>query len=238
MSKKELGRVFWWDVPLRIRVLGPLYASSATTEGGIVAALEKNKPTEAQLTYRLAQGEPITSLEDLKVEIIEETSPVKELVPQASTVWRRDKEGRPFVHANFIKGHLREAGEIVSRLVGFWGLKKLITQTVTPTPSRLYLEGEIQLFRTHFAPDVRLKGGVEVRQATEKVEEFVDSPVLDWVLYLTGDPRWNRDLLEDILIQGSFRGLGPGRARDESKYTFDLGNFTRVARPPIEGWGG
>lgn len=233
MPQKERQPLFFHEVRVTIKVHGPLYASSPTTMGGIVAALKRNKPTEGQKEYREAVGEEIKSQEELAKEIkdaVPEGEPGK---PKPSTVFRRDKAGQPYLHANYFKGHLRECGESLSRTIDFWGLQGFVTKTVFVKPDALYLAGDIKELTTFFAPDVRLSSGVTVRQATEKVEEFVESPVLKWVLYLVGDPRWDRNILEEMLRYGSVRGIGPGRGRCESQYEFDLGEFKRVDRVPM-----
>lgn len=229
-KEREIGELFFYKVPITISVIGPLYASSPTTDGGIEAALKRNMPTEAQVGYRERLGEEIKPLDELREDIAAAIPSGR--VP--STVFRRDDEGRSYLHANYLKGHLRECGEALSRALNFWALKDFITRTVFVTPQRLYLdEGqEVRSFTTYFAPDVRLSTGVTVRQATEKTEEFIEAPLLMWELYLVGDPRWNRALLEQLLIYGSMRGLGPGRGRCESQYTFALGQFEKVSRPP------
>lgn len=230
MPKKELQPLFFHEVPVTIKVHGPLYASSPTTMGGIVAALDRNKPTESQKDYREAVGEEVKSQEELAKEI---QDAVPEGEPKPSTVFRRDKDGAAYLHANYFKGHLRECGESLSKALDFWGLQGFVTKTVFVKPDALYLAGEIKEFTTYFAPWVRQKTGVWIRQATEKVEEFVESPVLRWMLYLVGDPRWDRNVLEQMLVYGSVRGLGPGRGRCESQYEFDLGEFKRVDRVPM-----
>lgn len=229
-KRKEPGALSFYKVPVTIKVDGPLYASSPTTTGGIEAALKRNMPSEAQVAFRESVGEEIRPIEELAKEV-KEAIPEGERVP--STVFRRDSEDRPYLHNNYLKGHLRECAETLSRTLNFWGLKDFVTRTVFVTPRRLFLEGEIKALTTYFAPDVRLSTGVTVRQATEKTEEFVESPVLTWTLYLVGDPRWNRGLLEQLLIYGSARGLGPGRGRGESQYEFELGDFEQVPRMPL-----
>lgn len=236
MPKREPKTLFFHEVPVEIRVLGPLYASSPTTTGGIEAALKRNQPTDPQIAAREELGEEIKQNEELAKEIQDAIPKTLEGERIPSTVFRRDKENRAYIHANFFKGHLRECAEVLSRPINIWGLKDLVTRTVFVTPKAVYLDGEIKVLTTYFAPDVRLSSGVTVRQATEKTEEFVDSPVLNWMLYLLNDPRWDdKNVLKQMLVYGSSRGLGPGRGRGESQYDFILGEFRIVDHVPKDG---
>ena len=227
--EREQGQIFYWKVPVTIRVIGPLYASSPTTTGGIDAALYRNMPSESQVRFRESLGEEITPIEDLAREIAES---IPQIEPVPSTVFRRDKEGRPCLHANYLKGHVRDCGETTSRLLNFWGLKDFLTRTVNIRPAMLVLDGEIKAITTPISVKVRRSSGVEVIQSTLKIEEFIESPELRWWLYLLGDPRWDRSLLEQLLICGSSRGIGPGRAKCASEYEFELGEFEKVPRVP------
>lgn len=253
MAKREVGQLFFYRVPLVIKVNGRLYGSSPTTAGGIEAMLKRNMPSEAEIAFREGAGEEIQPLPELQRDIEKAT----EGIPVATTVFRRDEQG-PYLHSNYLKGHLRECGETLSRSLNFWGLQGFVTKTVQITPGKLYILGQtgleawvppgtpgypglggksciggrydIRTATTFFAPEVRLSTGVTVRQPTEKIVEYVEEPILTWVLYLLGDPRWSRDLLEDMLSDGSMRGLGPGRGIDESKYDFELGEFEKLNR--------
>lgn len=227
---KELGELKFYKVAVQIMVDGPLYASSPTTSGGIKVALKSNQPSEAQIAYREGLGEQITDPDELAQEI-------KDAVPEgniASTVFRRNEGGHPYLHSNYLKGHLRECGDVLSRPLEVFGLQALVTKTVSVYPKKLYapFDGkEIFLWKTFFAPEVRLSTGVTVRQPTELIQEYFDSPTLDWQLLIVADPRWSRDLLHKLLTYGATRGIGPGRGRDESQYAFFLGNFDETTNP-------
>lgn len=227
-AKRELERISFYRVPLVIRVWDNLYGSSPMSARGIVAALNRNMPTEAQVVAREAVGEEIRPLEEVEREMKVAAMIAAEEEKGATTIFRRDKQG-PYVHSNYPKGHLRECAENISRTVNFWGFQAFVTKTVWVAPQKTYVE-DVKTITTYFAPEVRLSTGVTVRQPTEKIAEYVESPTLKWVLYLLADPRWSRDLLEDMMIYGSMRGIGPGRGLDESKYDFDLGELERVTR--------
>lgn len=225
-KRKDTERVSFWWVDVDLMVHGALSASSPSSEEGIKRMLA-HQPTEAQLTAREAAGEVIRDIPELAAEAREG---IEEVAP--NTVWRRDKYGIAYIHPNYIKGHIRECGDACSRLMGFWGLEAFITKTVTPV-HRIYLDHfSIGVLETKFAPKVRLSSGVEVRQSTIKTEEFVESPVLPFSLLILADPRWTWDLLNDLLFYGgTIRGIGPGRGRCESKYSFKLGELEKVLDP-------
>jgi len=229
-AKRELERMSFYRVPLTIKVWGPLYASSPTSAVGIAAALSRNMPTEAQVAFREAVGEEIRPLGEIKDEMKEAAARGTEEAKGATTVFRRDEKG-PYLHSNYLKGHLREGAETLSRAINFWGFQSFVTRTVWVTPQKIWLDpAGIKTVTTYFAPEVRLSTGVTVRQPTEKITEYVESPSLKWILYLLADPRWSRDLLEELVSYGAMRGLGPGRGLDESKYDFELGELLRVTR--------
>lgn len=230
MAKRlQAGRLSFYRVSLTIEVDDYLYGSGPTSDAGIEAAVERNMPTGAQLRYREEAGEEIRPLADIEEEMQQAARFAEEAAKlegqkSPNTVFRRDAGG-VYLHSNYLKGHLRECGENVGRASGHWGVKDLVTRTVSIAPEKIYLPMPIKSLTTFFTPDVRTKGGVVVKQSTEKITEYVESPILNYTLYLLADPRWTRDLLEDILIHGSMRGFGPGRAIDESKYEFSLGKF-------------
>lgn len=218
-EQKELS---FHRTEVTIQIQGNLFASSPTTTAGIEVMLEKNKPTETQLQAREALGvEHLKTQEELTADIVAAT-PVEEKGP--STVFRRDGE-RPYVHSNYLKGHLRECAEVLSRIAGIWALKDLVTRTVFVCPEKIFLEGEVKRLTTFVTFKVRLATGVTVDQATEKTAEYVENPELAWVLYIAGDPRWNELIFEQMLTFGAMRGLGPGRGVDTSKYQFTMSEW-------------
>lgn len=227
--KKEPGKLSVYRTQVTVKVMGKLYASSPTNAEGIDAMLRANQPTDAQIDYRQALGEPLKSVEELCEEVTAQTLPPAEEIARTleggkspSTVFRRDREGNAFLHSNYFKGHLRDCGETASRIMGIWGLHDLVTRTVIICPERLYLDTEIKYLRTFFTPEVRTAQGIRVKMPTEKIAEYVEDPELTWMLYIGADLRWNEEVLESILAWGSMRGLGPGRCIDQSKYIFTM----------------
>lgn len=233
--KREIGSLVFYRTEVSIRVMGNLYASSPTTPQGISAMLKANQPSESQLEDRRALGEEITPndvltrhIESETVDQIPEVTRTLEGGKSPSTVFRRGPDGRPFVHSNYFKGHLRECGETVGRIVNIWGLKDLVTRTVMVCPDKVYLDGDIRCLQTFFTPEVRTARGITVKMPTEKISEYVENPTLNWVLYIAGDLRWNEPIFEAMLSFGGMRGLGPGRGTDESKYSFKMGPWSKL----------
>lgn len=222
MARKEpIGFNFHTTV-LTISVRGALYASSPTTREGIEAMIKATAPSDAAIEARaeLKMEQPATN-EQLAEQIEGQTATTLEDGKSPSTVFRRDEQDRPFLHSNYLKGHLRECGEVLSRIIGMWGVKDLVTRTLFIAPDRIYLKN-VGARKTYFTPEIRLPSGVMVKQPTEKIAEYVENPVLTWTLYMAADPRWSKRLLEQMLTFGAMRGLGPGRGIDTSKYDFSL----------------
>lgn len=231
---REIKALTFHRVPLKIQVEGNLYASSPASAPGIEAALRRNMPTEAQLQYREeVVGENIKDLDDIRQEMEQSAEMVQaQEVQEAHAIFRRDltREGKPYLHANYLKGHIRGCGRGIERAIGFWALERFITMTVLVAPARHYLEQKIQVITSLFAPEVRTSAGIMVRQNTIKRSEYIQDPILHWVLYLVGDPRWTPNLLEDLFGYGSMRGFGPGRGILESQYAFELGTWETLVR--------
>jgi hypothetical protein len=226
--KREVGQLAYYRTEVDIQVEGPLYGSSPTTRQGIEAMLKTNQPSEAQMEYRAGLGmEELKPMDELASEVAIATRAYTEGEKSPSTVFRRDDKGA-YVHSNYFKGHLRECGEIVGRVTNMWGLKDLVTRTVLVCPEKLYL-GETKVEKTYFTPEVNIRG-IPIKQPTEKTVEYVVDPHLKWVLYIASDPRWDEELMEELLTQGSMRGLGPGRAVDASKYTFTMSPWEKLNR--------
>ena len=233
-TKRETRELAYYRTVLTMSVHGNLYGSSPTTREGIEAMLKANQPSEAQIAEREGAGmEQVKPMDELASEVAmaslpEMTGATVEEGKTPSTVFRRDRENRPYLHSNYLKGHLREAGEVVSRISGIWGIKDMVTRTVLVCPERNYLEGEVRSLRTFFTPEVRMSTGVMVKQPTEKVAEYVENPIITWALYIANDPRWDEVLMKQLLVYGSMRGLGPGRGVDTSKYTFTMAPWGTV----------
>ena len=241
---KKLGRLFYNRVTLQITPIGYLYASSPTSTGGIEKAVEKNKPSDAQLEARRKLGEQIHPLESIKEEMAQSAEVAAGQAEEAgevlmpSTVWRRDEQGRPYIHNNYLKGHLRECGDTIAATVGVWHLQDLISRTVFITPARLYIDDEkIKILEIRFTPEVTLKGGARIKQPTIKTSEAIWQPTLNWVLYILGGTKLSRELLNAMLIHGSMRGIGPGRGTSDTPYTkgFVLGEFESVDAADVSG---
>ena len=188
-------------------------------------------PSEAVLAAREAAGEPITPVDKLTEEVLEQvgaTGPEAEELPQRA-VFRRDEKGA-FLHDNFIKGHIRDCGDALSRALSFWGLQTFINKTLFVRPERTYLEGEVKVDRwpTHF--DIYRKG----RVSSFREAEFVESPTLRFNIFLLSDPRWKPSLLQALFDYGAGHGMGGGRGRGMGRYTHTLTPWEKAT--PQEVW--
>ena len=230
MAKTEFKTLRYIRVPLTVQVDGKLHATSPNTPPGQEYMLG-HTPSPTQLAARRLAGELIVPLADLAAAVADEIPEKEEEPTQQLSVFRRDEAGRPFLHANFIKGHLRDAAETVGRMVGFWGLKGFVTTTLWISPYRTMLDGPVGIdeWPTHF--DLYRKGRVSgFRRA-----EYVESPKLELGLVLLGDSRWNSELLTAVLFQGSMMGMGGGRRLEGGKYTFSLGDFEHITPVVAQG---
>ena len=251
-KKVDTGRrLYFHKAEVEIRVVGPLHATSPQNPEG-VAYMLKHRPTPATVAARQAAGAPIIPMNDLATQVLAETG--AEEGKEAMAVFRRhpkDPDKRPFVHENFIIGHLRDAGEAIAREKGIWGLHSFISRTLFVRPKAIYLgkpddqgqegpDGQpwpahyvgsevlVEEWPTHF--DIYRMG----RVSSFRRAEFVESPILCFSVLMTPDPKWTPDLLEDLFFQGSMRGLGGGRGRRMGNYTFTLGEWGQVS--PREAW--
>ena len=216
-----MKELFFHRVPVEIKVNGPLHATSPQNPGGVGHMLAR-QPAPTILRARQDAGEPVILLPDLAEQVMEEVD-VEERSQCA--VFRRDPEGRPFLHPNYIKGHLRDAGDALSKLLGFWGLQTFINKTLFVSPERIYLDGEVKVERwpTHF--DIYRRG----RVSSFREAEYVDDPTVHFTVFLLGDPRWEHKLLQHLFEYGSVRGMGGGRGRYMGQYAFTLGEWTKAS---------
>ena len=228
MAKSEIKTLRYHKASLVIQVDGRLHATSPSTPTGQEYMLA-HTPSPTALEARRLNGEPIVPLDQLAVAVAIEI-PEEEPVQQTS-VFRRDGDGRPFLHSNFIKGHLRDAAENVGRMVGFWGLKGFVTSTLWISPYQTMLAGPVTVeqWPTHF--DLYRKG----RVSGFRRSEYVESPRLELDLVLLADSRWNSELLTAVLFQGSMMGMGGGRRLEGGKYTFALGDFEHITPVVAQG---
>ena len=247
MPRKKVdpgGRLYFHKAEVEMRVTGPLHATSPQNPEG-VAYMLKHQPTPATLDARQAAGAPIIPMNELATQVLTETG--AEEGKEAMAVFRRNPQDpgkRPFIHENFIIGHLRDAGEAIAREKGIWGLHSFISRTLFIRPKAIYLgkpgyagtsqpvyadsEVLVEEWPTHF--DIYRMG----RVSSFRRAEFVESPILRFSILMTPDPKWTPDLLEDLFFQGSMRGLGGGRGRRMGNYTFTLGEWGQVS--PREAW--
>ncbi len=230
--KRETKRLRFYRVPVTLRIDGRLHATTPGDPTGIAYMLAK-MPTEAQKTrIEAAQGNPLTPVSELAPMITEEVAHAEQ---QQKAVFRRDLENRPFVHENYIMGHMRDAAETLSRAVNIWGLKQFVGQTMFIRPRRVLLvdtagkllEPREETWPTHF--EVYRIG----RLASFRRAEYVEDPVLSFSVYLVADPRWTPSVLEDLFVYGAQRGIGGGRGRRMGGYEFELGEWETVDR--VEG---
>ena len=241
-KKVDTGeRLYFHKVDVEMRVTGPLHATSPQNPEGVAYMLGK-QPKAAMLAARRAAGEPIAEMDVLAAQVLAETG--AEEGKEAMAVFRRnpqDPDKRPFVHENFIIGHLRDAGEAIAREKQIWGLQAFVSRTLYVRPKAIYLgkpdggsgyfigsEVLIEVWPTHF--DIYRMG----RVSSFRRAEYVESPILHFSVLMTPDPKWTPDLLEDLFFQGSMRGLGGGRGRRMGNYTFTLGEWGQVS--PREAW--
>lgn len=222
MPKKEVSTISYHLVHVKETTLGRLHATTPINLASQEYML-KRTPSEAQLAARREAGEPIIPIEDLAEGVRGETTPAAEEGKIQMAVWRRDKNGHPYVHSNFIKGHLRDAAGTTGRAVNFWDLKGFLTGTLFVTPYRIYLPegtaiGEDE-WPTHF--EIYRMGRVSAFRRAE----YAESPTLTYDLIILADPRWKRGLLLAIYTQGSIMGKGGSRRLESGKYTFEIGDF-------------
>lgn len=203
------------------RTLGRLHATTSSSIVGLGYQVKARTPYAGELAAREAAGEELVDPEAIKTAVAEEVDAESDGATRA--VWRRDEDGRPFVHSNYIKGHLRDAAEAVQRVVKFFALQSFLTKTLFVSPYKIYLpeDAEVGLdsWPTHF--EIYRRGRVSAfREA-----EYCEGPVLKYSLIILRDPRWNPDLLESIYTQGSMMGKGGGRRLDGGKYDFELSDW-------------
>lgn len=219
MRRRAAGILEFYRVPVRFKILGKLHATPIPTR----EILEKKMPPEAQIEAREAAGEVIYPVEELEAE-------VREAVGLA--VFRRDENGRIYIPAHWVKGHLKDAGEALSRPLNFWGLKDFIGRTLFATPRRIYLQPENlevkkESWATYFEiPRLGRRTGI-------KEAEYVEDPEFYCALYLLADPRWNIPLLLSLLDYGSIRGFGGGRSLDLGKYRYEAGEWESLTLDQI-----
>lgn len=225
---KAVGSLQYWKVAVEIHTPGQLHATSPQNPQGIEYML-KRQPSQGVLEARVAAGEPITPMEELTEQVETE---VGAEVGAPAAVFRRDEEDRPFIHPNFVKGHLREASSALSRVVNFWGFQDFINKTLFVRPERIYFTNnpEVQKERwpTHF--DIYRMG----RVSSFREAEYVADSRVAFSLFLVNDPRWTAALLNQLFQYGSLRGWGGGRGRSLGQYEFTLSEWTGVA--PEEVW--
>jgi len=231
---KEVKDLKFTRYPVTLTMHGPLHATTASNPESIAYQL-RNQPSEPDLAARLAAGEPLKPMDALQKQVEQEAG-AAEPPPEPMAVFRRDDLKRPFIHDNFIRGHLRDAGEALSRALGVWGLQQLITRTVFVRPERIYLPVgctvEVETWPAH--SDVYRMGRISsIRRA-----EFALGVTLEFRLYVVNDPRWaganGRKILTSVLQYGAIHGIGGGRGRGMGRYTFMLGEAMEVE--PAQVW--
>lgn len=243
-EKREVKRLSFARYEIDIQMLGPLHATSPSSGVGIDYMLART-PSNPVLAARRAVGETITPIDELTVQVSREvgllpypeeekpdtagdsdgqTAKLEEtpsITPQTSqSVFRRDSNGIPFIHPNFIKGSLREAADALGRALGIWAFQSLVNKSVFIRPEHIYLNGnpgvEVETWPTHF--DIPRMGRLSgFRQA-----ETVDNAAFSFRVYTTNDPLWTPNLVMDLFSYGAVRGLGGGRGRSMGQYTFTI----------------
>jgi hypothetical protein len=217
--------------PVELHFVGSLHATTARSVAGQKYQLAK-EPTEKILAARAEAGEPIVPGDVLEAALAAETAEAPE---EAASVFRRDEQGLPFIHSNFIKGHLRDAADALSRPIDFWGFKAFVTTTLWVTPYAipiLDLDGQrvagegvvVDKWPTHF--DIYRMG----RVSSFHVSERVDNPVLSFQVVQLRDSRWAPWMLEALFTQGGMMGMGGGRRLDGGRYTATLSETQSVDR--------
>ena len=233
---RTIPRTVFHCVEVHMWMQGLLHATSPSTTSGINYALAKNEPSPTVLAARREAGEPIIPTEELAGQIAEEVGAVE--AKNGPAVFHKDKDGVPFLHRNFLKGHMRACGDASSRMLGFYALQDFINRTLFIGPDRTYLysvEGKlytgkdvkIEEWPTHF--DVYRVGRLSgFRQA-----EILEDPQFSFRLYLLADPRWSSELVKALLDYGTVRGIGGGRGRHQGQYRFTLGEITQVSQEEV-----
>jgi hypothetical protein len=216
--------------PVELRFVDSLHATTARSVAGQKYQLAK-EPTDKILAAREQGGEPIVPIDELQEALQEETAQAPE---EAASVFRRDEQGLPFIHSNFIKGHLRDAADALSRPIGFWGFKAFVTTTLFVSPYAIpILDGQtgqrlvadrvvVDRWPTHF--DIYRMGLV----SSFHVSERADHITLAFQIVRLDDSRWAPWMLESLFTQGAIMGMGGGRRLDGGRYTAALGETRTV----------
>ena len=225
MTKKEYRPLQFREAQVSLFFEGPLHATTPATPAGIKFMLARTPPT-GELEARVAAGERIMGIPELEDRVLAEVN-ASEGEEEQRAVFRRDEKARPFLHHNFVKGHLRDAAQAIGRAVTFWGFQRFVSETLFVRPERIYLpdgtEVKEEVWPTHF--DIYRMGRVSAFCRAE----FVAGVRVAFTVRVTDDSRWTQRVLEDLFLYGSQKGMGGGRGRGLGMYTYELGPLTHSA---------
>lgn len=204
----------WQRYEVELRFTTPFASSTPKNPKDIEAMLEARMPAKPP--------EDATPLPDLAEQVAEEVGATEE-VERGYATFKRDDRGL-YYEARCVRAHIKDCANQLQRLLDIKALKSKVANRVYVEPARIYLgKQEPDGSEVRIVHAMTMKGP----RSSLKTVDFVDKPVLTFILKVLDDGVIDRDILEAIFEYGAEHGMGQERSQDWGKYK--LAKLEKVA---------
>jgi len=153
---------------------------------------------------------PLPELADQVAEEVE----ADEEVERGYATFKRDENGL-YYEARCVRAHIKDCANVLQKLLGKKALKSKVANRVYIEPAKIYLsKSEPDGNETRIVHAMTMKGP----RSSLKTIDYVDKPVLKFILKLMDDGEITWDILEAIFEYGGEHGMGQERSQDWGKY--------------------
>jgi len=170
---------------------------------------------EAMLKARIPSKPPEDPipLPELADQIAEDVEADEE-VERGYATFKRDENGL-YYEARCVRAHIKDCANVLQKLLGKKALKSKVANRVYIEPAKIYLgKSEPDGNETRIVHAMTMKGP----RSSLKTIDYVDKPVLKFILKLMDDGEITQDILEAIFEYGGEHGMGQERSQDWGKY--------------------
>ena len=220
----------WKKYQVDLQMTGRFAAALPKTEKEIKAMLENRMPTNPPPDYMPIEqlvGQVLKAVVPATADRNTEVDTEEAEMQFGWATFPHDEKGNLYYEGRCIRGHLKDCANQIKDI-----LKPPMKALKAKVANKVYVMTDIIPLYTHFPTQAQKPDGTETRfvhvmtmqgeRSTIKYLDYLEKPVLSFVLNVLEDGIITEDILRAIFDYGSVHGLGQDRSTGWGRYTYKI----------------